>query len=228
VGTCRILSRSSEPFQDRVQAGRLLARELARSSGRDALVLGIPRGGLVVAEQVAEALEGDLDVVLSRKLGAPGNPELAVGAVTEDGRLFLHEESLRQTGAGRDYIEREKARQMEEIARRAGPYRQVRPKVPLAGRRVIVTDDGVATGATMLAALRAARAEGPAELVVAIPVGPDDSVCRLADEADQAICLRSPFVFGAIGRFYVEFSQVDDAEVLGILSRAAQRRGTGG
>jgi len=222
VGVCRIVSRSGEAFVDRVEAGRLLAAELGQWRGRHAVVLGIPRGGLVVGHELARALDADLDVVLARKLGAPGSPEFAIGAVAEDGRLFLRNAD---TYADADYIEREKTAQLHEIALRAARYRAIRRKVSLAGRPVILTDDGIATGATMQAAIWAARQESPQEIIVAVPVGPEDSLEMLSHEADWCICLRVPPLFAAVGQFYLAFEQVPEDEVLAILRVEAERAG---
>lgn len=189
------------------------------------VVLGIPRGGVVVAREIAHALAADLDMVLAHKLGAPGNPELAIGAVCEDGKLFLDEQISSYMGADDNYIKQEKARQLQEIARRVKRYRNVLPKLPLAGRIVIVTDDGVATGATMQAALWAVRQEGPEKIVAALPVGPEDTLERLSQDTDETICLQAPPFFSAISQFYSYFNQVEDEELLEILQQENERRG---
>ncbi len=211
-----IISNSSQPFKDRIEAGRLLAQELKKYGEQDIVVLGIPRGGMVVADELARALEADLDIVLSRKLGAPGNPELAIGAVAEGGKLFLHE-VLSGRFSDNDYIKKEKAHQLAEIQRRIEHYRVIRPKVKLTGKTVVVTDDGLATGATMQAALWAIRQERPKKLIVAVPVAPEDTVRKLADDADEILVLRTPMFFAAVGQFYTHFGQTDDEEVLSIL-----------
>lgn len=217
MGKFRIVSKSAEAFADREQSGRLLAEELSEFRGKNAVVLGIPRGGIAVAARIAAMLDAELDVVLSRKLRSPLNPELAIGAVTEEGKLFLNG-ALAEAGGPLDgYIEDEKARQMEEVSRRARLYRKVRPKVPLGGRLVIVTDDGAATGITMKSSLWAVRRENPAKLVLALPVGPAETVEMLAEYADETICLRAPAVFWAVGQFYREFLQVSDEAALEIL-----------
>jgi len=220
---CRILSHHSAPFQDRVEAGQLLGRELAELRGQRAVVLGIPRGGVIVAREVARALGGDLDIVLSRKLGAPGNPEFAIGAVGEDGRVFVSESTLGWLRLSPGYLDREAERQRAEIARRIQLYRSVRPKVPLEGRPVIVTDDGVATGATMQAALWAARQERPSRLIAALPVGPEEALTRLAEGADELVCLQAPDPFQAVSQFYSFFDQTDDAELVELLREEAER-----
>ena len=188
------------------------------------VVLGIPRGGVVVAREIAHALDGDLDMVLAHKLGAPGNPELAIGAVCEDGRLFLDEEISSYMGVDDGYIKREKSRQMQELARRVNRYRSVLPKIPLSGRIVVVTDDGVATGATMQAALWAVRQEEPEKIVAALPVGPQETLEKLSHAVDETICLQAPPFFSAISQFYSYFNQVEDEELLKILQEENKRR----
>jgi len=223
MGILRIASRSDKPFRDRLEAGQLLGRELKTWRGQRAVVLGIPRGGLIIAREVSRALEADLDIVLSHKLRAPGNPELAIGAVAEDGKLFLHEMLVQELGVESAYIQQEKERQLVEIARRTKLIRRILPKVPLKGSLVIITDDGVATGATMQAALWAARQEHPKKLIAALPVGPEETMRRLAKDADEMLCLRAPPFFAAVGQFYMRFPPVEDEEVLEILKD--QRKG---
>jgi len=220
------LSRSSEAFADRAEAGRLLGGVLSSLRGQRAVVLGVMRGGVAVAASLARAIEGELDVAVAHKLGAPGNPELAIGAVAEDGSSWVDESLREATGADRRYLETERLRQLEVLRSRAGRLRALRPKVALAGRPVVVTDDGVATGATLRAALVAARREGPSRLVAALPVGPAESLERLADLADEVVCLRSPAWFAAVGQFYVSFEQVSDAD-LELLLREANGAGRG-
>jgi len=195
----------------------LLADELKYLSGKDTVVLGIPRGGVIVAAEVGRVLKAGLDIMLSRKLGAPYNPELAIGAIAEDGRVFLNEALASQVGADKNYIEAEKARQWLEIKDRIKRFRKVKQKIPLKGKTVIVTDDGVATGLTMQAALIALRQERPGKLIAAVPVGSGEAVELLADYADEVIVLKVPDYLGAIGQFYLDFSQASDQEVLGIL-----------
>lgn len=224
MGTFRIISASSGPFNSRAEAGRLLASELKNFSRPKAVVLGIPRGGVIVARQIADTLKADLDIVLSHKLGAPGNPELAIGAVCEDGKLFVDRAILSYIGVDDSYVEEEKSCQLEQIARRVEEYRRLLPKLPLKARVVIVTDDGVATGATMQAALWAVRREEPERIIAALPVGPEDVVANLSKDADETICLRTPPFFGAIGRFYVEFDQVEEEQLLEILGQERKKR----
>ncbi|MDP2730961.1 MAG: phosphoribosyltransferase family protein [Dehalococcoidales bacterium] len=213
----RILSRSDVQFADREEAGRLLAVQLSEYRGQNAVVLGIPRGGIIVAREVARALDAELDIVLAHKLRTPGYEELAMGSVAEDGKLFINRDVAEKLGVGEAYIQQEKARQMAEIKRRTELFRRARPRVPLKGRTVIVTDDGVATGATTQAALWAVRLEQPQKLIAAIPVGPEDTIRRLAGDVDEMLCLRAPPLFAAVGQFYQQFYPVEDEDVLRIL-----------
>jgi predicted phosphoribosyltransferase len=224
MGALRIVSRSGEPFQNRKEAGELLAVELSALKGKSRAVLGIPRGGVVVAREVSRALDAALDIVLTRKLPAPHNPELAIGAVSEDGRAVLEKPIVAHLEIDEDYIEEEKERQLNEIRRRASAYRNVLPKLDLTDRIVIVTDDGVATGATMQASLLAARREKPEKLVAALPVGAADTLERLSAYCDELVALRVPPFFGAVGQFYTDFEQTSDEEVLEILMEAGKER----
>lgn len=212
MGALRILSRASRQFEDRDEAGRLLGEALTDLKGSDPLVLGIPRGGLVVARSLAAVLGADFDALFSLKIGAPGNPELAVGAVAEGGSTFISEAYVRQMGL-ESYVKEERSRKNAELERRSALVRKIRPRIPPRGRTVIVTDDGVATGATTKAAIRALRAENPARLVAAFPVGPDGAMEKLAAEADELVCLRCPEDFMAVGQFYRTFRQVENGEV---------------
>lgn len=227
MGTLRIVSKSSQPFSGRVEAGQALAGHLPEFYNQKPAVLGIPRGGIIIAQQIADVLEADLDIILSHKLGAPGNPELAIGAVCEDGKLFLDERITSYVGADDAYIEQEKSRQLQQITRRVQRYREVLPKLPLQERVVIITDDGVATGATMQAALWAVRQEKPQKIVAALPVGPEDTLKKLSEDADQTICLQAPPFFSALSQFYLQFTQVEDQELLEILEVESKRRGAG-
>lgn len=219
----RILSRSMQPFLDRAEAGRLLAGALSEYRGLNTVVLGIPRGGVVVALEVARALGAKLDIVLAHKLRTPGHAELAMGAVAEDGQLFLNREIVREMDVDDDYVQQEKAAQLAEINRRTELIRRVRPKIPVKGKIAIVTDDGVATGATTQAALWAVRMEQPQKLVAAIPVGPEDTIRRLARDVDEMVCLHTPPSFAAVGQFYQQFYPVEDDEVLQILKEANKK-----
>ncbi len=207
-------------FTDRRDAGRHLAAALDHLRDQDPVVLAVPRGGVVVGREVAERLGAPLEVIVPRKLRAPYNPELAIGAVAEGGAAVLDEMSH---GVSAAYLEQETEAQRAEIARRVKAYRGGRPLPSLAGRTVIVLDDGIATGATLIAALRAVRAMDPAHLVAAVPVAPPESVARMAREADEVVCLSAPEFFQAVGQFYEDFAQVDDAEVVALLSGGRQK-----
>lgn len=220
----RIISTSGEPFTDREEAGRLLADELRGYRGQRAVVLGIPRGGIIVAREIARELDAELDIVLAHKLRTPGHEELAMGSVAEDGKVFLNQEVVGELGVGEAYVQQEKSRQLAEIRRRTELFRGARSKVTLKGRIVIVTDDGVATGATTQAALWAVRLEQPEKLIAAMPVGPEDTIRRLAKDVDEMLCLRAP-LFGAVGQFYRQFHPVEDQDVLEILREESTREG---
>lgn len=214
-------------FADRREAGAALARALAEYRGRNPLVLAIPRGAVPMGAVVAEQLEGELDVVLVRKLGAPWNPEFAVGAVSEDGATLVDEDAATAAGADRAYLEEERATQLARLRTRRMTYTPLRPPVDPAGRVVIVLDDGVATGSTMVAALRAVRARGPAELVAATAVAPPSALAKLRAEADRVVVLLTHEPFYGVGRFFDDFTQVEDDEVARVLARAARPRSVG-
>ncbi len=205
-------------FRDRHEAGKLLARRLEALKGQSGLlVLGIPRGGVVVAYEIALALGAPLDVYITRKIGAPHNPELAIGAVASDGTLVLDHRLIAQMEVSDQYVEEETARQKHEIQRRLSAYRGTRPERELQGQTVILVDDGVATGATVSASLRALRQRAPHRLILAIPVGPAATIRTLAQDADEVVCLHEPELFWAVGAFYSEFDQTSDAEVVELL-----------
>ncbi|MEK6563975.1 MAG: phosphoribosyltransferase family protein [Candidatus Omnitrophota bacterium] len=220
----RIIAHSSEPFQNRSEAGKLLMRELKGVKAQDTVVLGIPRGGIVIAEEISLRLNCVLDVVFSRKIGAPGNPELAIGAIGEEGKACINKKLVNSLGVNSAYIEQEKNAQFSLIKLRALEYREIIPKASLKGKIAIVVDDGAATGATIESALLTMAQESPQKLIAALPVGPPDTIERLSEYADEIICLRAPDSFGAISQFYNEFLQVEDAEVIKILRKEAQRR----
>jgi len=197
-------------------------------SGKDVVVLGIPRGGVIVAAEVARLLAAKLDIVLSRKIGAPNNPELAIGSVGENGELFLNDGLVSRVGADDGYIESEKIRQLAEIKNRVKKCRQIKTKVPLKGQTVIVIDDGIATGATMQAALLAARREKAKKVIAAVPVAAKESVTLLAGYADELVVLRVPAFLGSISQFYENFAQTSEEEVLSELKEAAENEKKGG
>lgn len=205
-------------FQDRLQAADALAERLAAYRGRNPLVLAIPRGGVPLGSVIAQRLGGELDVVLVRKLGAPGNPELAVGAVDERGGLYLAP-FAHQLGADAAYLEAEQSRQLATIRARRAQLGPSRAAADPAGRVVIVVDDGLATGATMMAALRTVRAREPQLLVCAVPVAPRETLDAVAALADAVVCVQVPSDFHAVGQFYRDFAQVDDAQVAALLAR---------
>jgi putative phosphoribosyl transferase len=210
-------------FRDRSDAGERLAAALAQWHGRNPLVLAIPRGAVAMGAIVAERLEGDVDVVLTRKLGAPGNEEFAIGAVDETGWVYLAPYA-NSTGATRDYIDREVATQLETMRRRRAQYTPARAPIDPKGRIVIVVDDGLATGATMITALHSVRAREPQGLVCAVPVGSHDAVENVRPYADEVVCLDASYDFFAISQCYQRFPQVSDNEVVAILRGSAKRR----
>ncbi len=207
-------------FKDRREAGRLLAMRLLDWADRrdiEVVVLGIPRGGVIVAAEVAARLHAPLDVFLTHKLGAPGNPELAIGAIAGDGTMLLDEQIIREFAIPRQYIERERDAQLRSMQARADRYRQGRPPVDAQGRCVILCDDGIATGATALAALESLRKRHPARVILAVPVGPTQSMEALARACDEVVALATPEPFYAVGRFYLSFEQVTDDQVIAAL-----------
>jgi putative phosphoribosyl transferase len=203
-------------FDDRDDAARQLAARLSAYKGKHALVLAIPRGAVPMGRTLADALGAELDVVLVRKLGAPGNPELAVGAIDETGWAYVADYAD-EVGADAAYLARERARQLETLRQRRATYTPQRHPVDPAGRIAIVVDDGLATGATMMAALHAVRAKNPARLVCAVPVASPDSLAKVKPHADELVCLDAPWGFHAVGQFYRRFPQVEDEQVLALL-----------
>lgn len=198
-----------------------MAKALHDLQGRqDLLVLGIPRGGIVVAYEVARSLRSPLDVCLTHKLGAPDNPELAIGAIAESGHVVLDQMLMQELWVSSRYIEAESERQRKELERRAKLYRGDRPAPHVANCTVVVIDDGLATGSTMIASLKALDAQAPASLIAAIPVAPPEAIHRLASLADRVECLLSPRPFWAVGAFYDVFDQVSDEEVIELLQMA--------
>src|SRR6266704_7174788 len=210
-------------FLNRTEAGRLLAEKLEKYSGReDVIVLGLPRGGVPVAYEVAKRLRAPLDVFIVRKLGVPGFEELAAGAIASGGVRVLNEDVIRAIPHADEAIEAVTARETAELERREHEYRDGRPAPELRDRVVILIDDGLATGATMRAAVKALRQSGAANIVVAVPVGPPDTSREIEQEADETICLSTPEFFQAVGQYYEDFSQTSDDDVRELLSSAAQ------
>ena len=222
LGT-NLVSDTAPRFRDRADAGVRLAKRLTAYRGQHALVLGIPRGGVPVAAEVARALDGELDVVVARKLRSPISAELAIGAVTSDGGRYLNESILRQLGVSDRYIARVTQAEMAEAARRETRFRAGAAAPGIAGRVVILVDDGLATGATMIAAARSVRGQGPARLVIAVPVGSADACAALRHEADEVVCPASPEPFWAVGAYYDDFGQTEDEEVERLLQETRSR-----
>ena len=215
------ISRATTVYSNRQQAGRMLARRLTSHRGAGVVVLGVPRGGLPVAKEVADALGAPLDVIVVRKLGAPGQPEFGIGAVVDGDypRAIFNPGIIEHLGVSDEYIEAEIARQLKEVNRREAAYRDGRAKIPLAGKTVILVDDGIATGSSVRAALRGVRRQKPKRLVLAVPVAPAETIEALRGEADEIVCLETPEDFFAVGQFYRDFHQVTDKEVRAILQR---------
>jgi putative phosphoribosyl transferase len=216
-------------FLDRTDAGRRLAERLSRFREQRPVVLALPRGGVPVAFEIAQALNAPLDVVLVRKIGAPGQPELAVAAVVDGERpeTVVNRDVMEALGIGERYIAEEGARQLVEIERRRALYVAGRPHPTVAEHTVLLVDDGIATGATVRAALHAIRRAHPRRLVLAVPVAPPDAIESLQTDADEVICLSTPAFFSAISLHYADFTQTTDAEVVALLKKAAERRAPG-
>jgi len=211
------------PFQNREQAAHLLARRLEKYRGQNPLVLAIPRGAVPMARIIADSLGGEMDVVLVHKLGAPGEPELAIGAVDETGQVYLAEYA-QDLEISDDYINAEKQTQLETLRKRRALYTPLRPPIDPCRRIVIVVDNGVATGSTMISALRAVRARKPARLIAAAAVASRETLRKIASEADETICLEVPAWFYAVGQFFEDFSQVSDEQVVAIMLESSSRK----
>lgn len=215
-------------YVDRVDAGRRLAAALEDHVSGDSVVAGLPRGGVVVAFEVAQSLGVPLDVIVVRKIGVPMQRELAVGAVAERGVRIVNATIQRLANMSDDEMNLLAARELAEVERRAALYREGRAAVPFAGKNVIVIDDGVATGATCQAGCESARRAGAVRVTLALPVGAAESIADLAASADAIVCLETPAGFSSVGEWYVNFAQTSDAEVVSLLSRAAARPDLGG
>ncbi len=210
-------------FQNRIEAGRLLAEKLEKYADRDdVIVLGLPRGGVPVASEVAKRLRAPLDVFIVRKLGVPGFEELAAGAIASGGVRVLNEDVMRAIPHADEAIEIVTARETEEMQRREQTYREGRSAPELRDRIAILVDDGLATGATMRAAVKALRQRGAAKIVVAVPVGPPDTCHEIEEQTDETICLSTPEFFQAVGQYYEDFSQTTDEDVRQLLTSAAR------
>lgn len=208
-------------FADRHDAGQRLAAELKARRLTDPVVLALPRGGVPVGYEVAHAINAPLDVLMVRKLGAPGYEEFGIGAVVDGSQpqIVLNPEAIEMLQVTPAYIAQERDRQLVEIERRRRLYSGTTPPVDVEGRTVIVVDDGIATGGTVLVALRALRRARPARIVLAIPVAPPDTLTKLSGEADDVVCLEAPGDFRAVGVYYTDFTQTNDAEVIELLER---------
>ena len=204
-------------FRDRIDAGEQLAEMVASENVTADVVLAIPRGGLPVGRAVADALDVPLDIIVSKKIGAPGNSELAVGAAASSGSIWLNDDLISQLGLDPEQVRRDGESVAEAAREKAERYRGNAPTPDLNGKTVLLVDDGVATGATMISCIRLAREAGAERIVVAVPVGPPDTIDTLEAEADQVLCLQRPEYFGAVGRFYESFQQVSDEEAMALL-----------
>lgn len=213
------------PFRDREHAAALLAQALAHHRGQHPLVLAVPRGAVPMGRVIADALDGELDIVQVRKLGAPFNPEFAIGAVDESGWRYLSPD-LRALGIDAADIDTMTQREIERMRQRRAQWSAGRTPTDPAGRTVIVVDDGLATGASMIAALHAVRARRPANLVCAVAVASPDSLQRVRPHADEMVCLAAPLSFQAVGQFYLDFHHVEDDEVAALLNQPADRQGS--
>jgi putative phosphoribosyl transferase len=212
-------------YRDRTDAGRKLAARLGHYRGNDdVLVLALPRGGVPVAFEIASAIDAPLDVLTVRKLGTPGQPELAMGAIASGGVRVMNEDVLRLSGVGEEEVEAVARRELVELARREQVYRGDRKPLEIAGKVVILVDDGVATGATMKAAVAALRQVDPAKIIVAVPHSAEETCAELRRKADEVVCLATPWPYMAVGRWYENFTQVSDVEVAELLEAANETR----
>ncbi|MBX0297842.1 phosphoribosyltransferase [Haloarcula nitratireducens] len=205
-------------FKDRTEAGTQLGEALREREVDVDMVLAIPRGGLPLGRAVADVLDVPLDIVVASKIGAPGNPELAIGAVASDGSVWRNDEAFRGTGANEEYFEQEREREAENARQKANRYRGERSEPDLTGKTVVVVDDGVATGSTARACLQMLRETDAERIVLVVPVGPPDTVHKLQELADEVICLKTPSSFMGVGQFYERFDQVSDEEAMEYLA----------
>mgnify|MGYP000061894225 CR=1 FL=1 len=208
-------------FTDRTEAGTRLGEALREREIDVDIVLAIPRGGLPLGRAVADELDVPLDIVVASKIGAPGNPEFAIGAVASDGSVWRNEDAFRGTGADEEYFEREREREAENARQKADRYRGDEPEPDLTGQTVAVVDDGVATGSTVRACLQMLRTTGAERIVLAVPVGPPETVHELRELADEVVCLETPSGFRGVGQFYDRFDQVSDEEAMAYLDSAS-------
>ncbi len=211
-------------FRDRVEAGKKLGQALAYCKGEGVVVLGIPRGGVVVANEVARALGAPLDIVVTRKIEAPGEPEYALGAVTQEGEVLMDRRAAESLGATSSYLDEQIRLKREEVRDRMQRLRGDAPYPALDGKTVVIVDDGIATGSSVSAAVMSVKKRKPKEVVVAVPVAPEDAVQSLSEDGTKVVCLSTPGPFLAIGEFYADFGQVEDLEVKRILGESAARR----
>ena len=206
-------------FRDRAEAGRKLATALKEFKGKELVVLGIPRGGVVVAGEVARALDAPLDIVVTRKIEAPGEPEYALGAVTQEGEVIMDKQATESIGASKQYLDEQARKKREEVNERMKKFRGDAPYPDLEGKVVVIVDDGIATGSSVRAAVLSVRKRRPKEIVVAVPVAPKEAVETLTGGGYRVVCLETPASFFAIGEFYEVFDQVEDEEVKQVLDR---------
>ena len=211
-------------FKDRVEAGKKLADALKGFRGKDVVVLGIPRGGVVVANEVANALGAPLDIVVTRKIEAPGEPEFALGAVTQEGDVIMDRQAAESLGATTDYLDDQIRKKKEEVVDRMQRLRGEGPYPALQGKTVLIVDDGIATGSSVGAAVISVKKRRPKEIVVAVPVAPKDAIETIAEDGTRVVCLETPGPFLAIGEFYRDFRQIEDIEVTRILEASSAKR----
>jgi putative phosphoribosyl transferase len=211
-------------FHDRVDAGRKLGASLSSMKGKDVVVLGIPRGGVVVANEVSKALGAPLDIIVTRKIEAPGEPEYALGAVTQEGDVIIDRQAAEALGATKEYIDSQITKKRSEVSERTKKFRGDVPFPQLEGKVVLVVDDGIATGSSVGAAVMSVKKRGPKEVVVAVPVAPAGATETLEQDGNRVVCLQTPASFLAIGEFYENFDQVGDDEVKRIIDESRARR----